>query len=287
MKSLFRLNKEQRKGIIVLLVIIVTLQFAYFYWKANRKPEVSPDATEWVALQSWIDSVSQNTSEQEIARYPFNPNFITEYKAYQLGLSADEYKRLADFRAKNLYVNSANEFQKITGINDSLLDDIAPYFKFPEWINRNKNSGNYKDFTKEKKSSAIAVLDLNEATSDDLVKVYGVGPATSQRILDYKNQLGGFVSLEQLHEVWGLKEEVIVEIEKHFEIKSIPELNKLKINVANTKQLSAFPYFSYQLARDIVTYRSMNSGIHSVEDLTKIKGFPVEKLKIIALYLEF
>lgn len=287
MKSLFQLNKEQRKGIIVLLILVVTLQFAYFYWKANRKSEVSPDVTEWVALQSWIDSVSQNTSEQKFVRYPFNPNFISEYKAYQLGMSADEFKRLTDFRAKNLYVNSPLEFQKITGVSDSLLAEIAPFFKFPDWVNRKRNSAYSKDFFKEKKSKEIVVKDLNEATQDDLIKVYGVGPATSQRILDYRNQLGAFVSLEQLQEVWGLKEEVIVEIEKHFEIKSLPELNKVKINVANTKQLSAFPYFSYQLARDIVTYRSMNNGIQSVEDLTKIKGFPVEKIKIIALYLEF
>ena len=49
-----------------------------------------------------------------------------------------------------------------------------------------------------------------------------------------------------------------------------------------------FPYFSkYQLAKSIVTYRSMNGEIKNIEDLTKIKDFPVEKANIIVLYLEF
>ena len=53
------------------------------------------------------------------------------------------------------------------------------------------------------------------------------------------------------------------------------------------KELIKFPYFKYALAKEIVTYRSMNSGIKNIDDLTKIKGFPVDKIKIIALYLEF
>ena len=55
----------------------------------------------------------------------------------------------------------------------------------------------------------------------------------------------------------------------------------------SVKELAKFPYFNYIIAKEIVIYRSMNNGIHSIEDLTKIKGMPNEKIKIIALYLEF
>ena len=47
-----------------------------------------------------------------------------------------------------------------------------------------------------------------------------------------------------------------------------------------------FPYFKYTLAKAIVTYRSMNGNFKNSEDLTKINGFPIEKLEIISLYLE-
>ena len=67
---------------------------------------------------------------------------------------------------------------------------------------------------------------------------------------------------------------------------STNSIKKININSASIKELSQFPFFKYNLAKEIVTYRTMNGDI-KIEDLTKIKGFPVEKLKIIALYLEF
>jgi DNA uptake protein ComE-like DNA-binding protein len=62
---------------------------------------------------------------------------------------------------------------------------------------------------------------------------------------------------------------------------------KIAINDATLKELSQFPYFKYTLAKQIVTSRSMNGNFNNIEDLSKIKGFPVEKAKIISLYLEF
>ena len=63
-------------------------------------------------------------------------------------------------------------------------------------------------------------------------------------------------------------------------------LPKIQINEASVKELSAFPYFKYPISRNIVVYRSMNGDI-KLDDLTKIKGMPIDKIKIIALYLDF
>ena len=65
------------------------------------------------------------------------------------------------------------------------------------------------------------------------------------------------------------------------------QIIKYNINNLPTKELAKFPYFRYNIAKEIVTYRSMNGDFKSVDDLTKIKGMPNEKIKIIALYLEF
>ena len=68
---------------------------------------------------------------------------------------------------------------------------------------------------------------------------------------------------------------------------SVHFFKKIAINEASLKELSQFSYFRYELAKQIVTYRSMNGNINNIEDLSKIKGFPVDKAKIISLYLEF
>jgi DNA uptake protein ComE-like DNA-binding protein len=74
--------------------------------------------------------------------------------------------------------------------------------------------------------------------------------------------------------------------QKLMQEKSNPNNKKININSASIKELGQFYYFKYPISKNIVTYRSMNGDI-KIEDLSNIKGFPVDKLKIIALYLEF
>lgn len=288
MKTLFQLTKGQRKGIIALLFLIVFLQLAYFWWKTQRNTYFSVEEVEWLSMQNWIDSVSISKDENIQKIYPFNPNFITDYKAYRLGLSTAEFDRLTAFRSENKYVNSAAEFQSVTRVSDSLLAQIAPFFKFPDWVNKKKNNYNPYQFKQSNPNKEIlGQTDINVASQEDLVKVYGVGAVTAQRILDFRERLGGFVDIQQLNDIWGIKSEAVNEIEKSFYVGDSQILKRLNINKANMKSISEFPYFNYTLAREIVTYRTMNNGITKIDDLTKINGFPTEKLKIIALYLEF
>ena len=234
-------------------------------------------------------SLKSITSQDTYKMYPFNPNFITDFKGYKLGMKVSEIDRLLAFRKTNKYVNSAQEFQKVTQVSDSLLAVIAPYFKFPDWVvNKRKyaiySNSSYKDYHKKEK---IVVININDASKEDLMKIYGVGDAISDRILKQKEILGSFVSMNQMEDILGLSPEVIAELNSHFKVLGISSINKIDINNISVKELTKFPYFKYALAKEIVTYRSMNNGIKNIEDLTKIKGFPVDKIKIIALYLNF
>ncbi|MFZ0596863.1 MAG: helix-hairpin-helix domain-containing protein, partial [Flavobacterium sp.] len=245
---------------------------------------------QWMELQSEIDAMKFTKSNEKPKVYTFNPNFITDYKGYKLGMSLQEIDRLFAFRKKNKYVNSAKEFQEITKISDSLLNAISPLFKFPDWAN-NKSyvKAERKEFVRKEfaKKEKILILDINQATQEDLVKIYGIGEALSIRILKQKEILGCFVSMEQMNDIWGLSPEVVYELNAHFKVVVPSTFKKIAINDASLKELSQFSYFRYVLAKQIVTYRSMNGNINNIEDLSKIKGFPVDKAKIISLYLEF
>ena len=235
----------------------------------------------WLAFQKDIDSVKFQNKNFKPTIYPFNPNFITDFKGYKLGMKVEEIDRLLAYRKQNKFVNSAEEFQAITKVSDSLLKAISPYFKFPDWINNKKQF--QTTFVKEDK---IAVLDINQATKEDLMKIKGIGAGYSERILKEKETLGGFVSMEQMQDIWGLPEDVVASLNKYFKVGLNPPIKKIDINNATLKELAQFHNFRSALAKEIVTYRSMNGDI-KIEDLSKIKGFPVEKIKIIALYLEF
>ena len=288
-KSLFMFTSDQRKGIFALMLLIVVLQLAYFFVDFSVVSKDDEQKQKWLSLQSEVDSL-KNTSENKSEKiFLFNPNFITDYKGYKLGMSVAEIDRLLEFRKTNQFVNSEDEFQKVTKISDSLLNVISPLFKFPDWVSNRKEKKEYEKFPSKAfaKKEKIILIDINQATKEDLIKIYGIGEAISLRILKQKEVLGGFVSMDQMSDVWGLSPEVIENLNSHFKISSLPEFKKIDVNNASLKELSQFYYFRYALAKEIITHRSMNGNFKNVEDLIKIKGFPVEKAKTIALYLDF
>lgn len=290
-KSFFNFSKDQRKGILLLFVIIIGLQVGYHFIDFNQNEKQSPEEQNWYSLQSTMDTLKSQKHESSYKMYPFNPNFITDFKGYKLGMKVDEIDRLLAFRKQGKFANSPEEFQKVTGISDSLLNAISPYFKFPDWVNRKNqehypNSYSKSNWKEYPKKEDMKVLDINQATKEDLMKVFGIGDAISDRILNQKEVYGGFVSMDQMNEIWGLSPEVLANLQKYFKINSLPKVKKININSASIKELGQFPYFKYPISKNIVTYRSMNGDL-KIEDLANIKGFPVDKIKIIALYLEF
>ncbi len=287
--SYFKFSKAERKGIALLLLLVLVLQLGYHFVDFNSFAKDSPDKLRWLALQAELDSVKEVSLKVEKKMYPFNPNFITDYKGYTLGMNVVEIDRLHAYRKEGKYVNSPQEFQTITKISDSLLQAISLYFKFPDWVKNKKENTGYMYYEKKPlvKKEKKVLIDINQATQEDLIKIYGIGEGISLRILKFKESLGGFVSMEQMNDVWGLSPEVIQRLNDNFKIVSPPDVKKIDINNASLKEIAEFPYFKYTLAKEIVKHRSMNGDFKNATDLTKIKGLSIEKANIIALYLAF
>lgn len=282
-----KFNSSQRIGLLLLFGLIITVQIGSRFLPTKIPSESADEKKEWLAFQTKMDSLKEFKTEYQYKIYPYNPNFITDYKGNKLGMSVAELDRLFAFRKQNKYVNSAKEFQDVTKVSDSLLKEMAVYFKFPDWVNKKREySSNYTPFPKKEKE-VIVVKDINHATAEDLIKIRGIGEAISARILKERDKFGAFASMEQMQFIWGLSSEVIEYLNQYFKVVDVSQLKKININTATLKELSAFPFFNYTLSREILIFRSMNSKIKNNEDLTKIKGFPVEKVGVIALYLEF
>jgi DNA uptake protein ComE-like DNA-binding protein len=301
----FRFTRGQRKGIIALFLFMVLLQAGYLVFSSidtRTSQEQSEEEKEWLALQHEIDALKAKKAIKKNVIYPFNPNFISDYKGYTLGMSVAQIDRLHKFRATGKFINSAADFKAVTKVPDSLLAKLSPYFKFPDWVIAKQkrlneksarpaysnDSYSYKgkpDFKKEEKK--IVVQDINTALEEDLDKVYGIGPAFAKKILRRRAQLGAFVSMDQMEEFEDFSAEAVQGLKKGFKIMAPPDVAKININSASLNQLTYFPYFNRSIAKAVITKRSMKGKITKVEELIEINDFPVEKVKIIALYLEF
>ena len=172
MKSHLSFNRQQRSGIFFLLLLIIILQFGYFGLKYFPS---SPNENSFqldIEKQKFIDSLKQASDNlKNFSIKPFNPNYISDYKGYTLGLSPLEMDKLHQFRANNRFVNSKEEFQQVTGVSDSLLGIIAPLFKFPDWT---KSAEKTKE-TVQLTGTRVKIKDLNTASADDLRRISGIG----------------------------------------------------------------------------------------------------------------
>lgn len=288
LKSHFWFAKNDRNGILVLLSLIFLVQVGYFGYKqyfANTSVVSLFDEETSKMLQEQVDSVVlAKAQKQQYIPKPYNPNFISDYKGYLLGMSVEEIDRLHEFRKKDEYVNSAKDFQKVTQVSDSLLKAMQPYFKFPEWTQKEStsSSNSYSKFAKNEE--AIEVKDINLATKETLMQIKGIGDAYSDRILKRRAEIEGFLIDEQLYEVWGMDSLVIEKVLKQFRVLNPPEITKQDLNAISLKQLQKNPYVNYYAGVAILKYRSKVGNITTFEELAQLNNVPKLTLERLPLY---
>lgn len=270
-----------------MVLLIILLQGVYFFADFSSEVELSPEKQEEVTrFQAKIDSLKRMAAVEDTFKiYPFNPNFISDYKGYTLGMSVEEIDRLHAFRASDKWINSSKEFQEVTKISDSLLESLSPYFKFPVFSN-SRTFSDKKNSVAKNKIQDVPVQDLNLATAEALMQVNGVGEVLSRRIVKYRESIGGFRDEVQLNDVYGLSPEVVKRVLKNFRILDTTIMEKQDLNNISVLSLSEIPGFSYELAREVIEYREEKKRISTFEELRNIKDFPVEKIDRIQLYLK-
>lgn len=285
-KSHFKFSTGQRNGIFLLFLIVVGLQCLYFYVDLPSK-EIQIDEKQFALLQWEIDSLKLIKIEESKPKiFPFNPNYITDFKGYSLGMSVVEIDRLLKYRAQNKWVNSASQFQQVTKVSDSLLNVISPFFKFPDWVTDTKKNNSYENKFVNVPRSYDQKTDLNIATASQLKRVNGIGEKLSERIVKYRRKFkGGFIADIQLQDVYGLSPEVIERITEQFTVKTPQPIEKINLNAATIEQLVTIEHIDYELAYEIIEQRTLREGFRSYDELLKVKDFPIAKIEIIKLYL--
>lgn len=289
--SHFKFQKNERNGIFFLLAIIIVVQVLYFTvnFKGNE-PAYNEEAS--LMLQKLADSIMlADSGKSDYREQPFNPNYITDYKGYKLGMSIEEIDRLLAFRKTGKFVNSVEEFQEVTQVSDSLLNAIYPFFKFPEWTQKKQGSVTSKVNAQNNtvpqtvmKEKVIVKTDINKVTKEQLIAIYGIGPTYAERIIAYRNKLGGFSLDDQLYEVWGINTEAIQELLKYYTVQEPPVIEKQNLNMISLSKLAKSPYLNYTIAKSIVKYRSSRGNIANFEELLKVEEVTEQLVKRLPLY---
>ena len=256
----------------------------YLFFVDFKSEKININNESLSKFEKEIDSLKLIELEKSKPKiYPFNPNYITDFKGASLGMTTEEINRLLAFRKQDKWINTTQQFQKVTNVSDSLLNAISPYFKFPDWVNQKKtNTTHYNN----KPKTFAQKQDLNTITAQQLQQVNGIGEAFSNRIIKFRNTFkGGFIADIQLQDVYGLTPELIEKITASFTVKTPRKIKKINLNTATIDELVTIQHIDYDLANKIIEQRTLREGFQSLNDLIKVKGFPLKKIDIIKLYL--
>lgn len=288
-KSHFTFSKQQRSGVLLLLLLITALICVYWFVDFSQEDILDTSSPEIVILQNELDSLRLVEIEnRKPKKYPFNPNFITDYRGYVLGMSNEEIDRLLKYRKEEKWINSAADFKSVTGVSDSLLNELSPYFKFPEWVNNPSPKTDFNTFNKDKgfvEKPFNQKIDLNKATAEQLQEVSGIGEALSKRIVLYREKINGFSNDNQLYSVYGLSPEVVQRTLNVFTVKTPKEIIKMNVNSSSASDIATIPGVSFELAKNIWEYRRLREKVTDIMELSKIEGMTERKLQLIQLYL--
>ncbi len=291
-KSHFKFSNSQRNGIFLLAILIVVFQCIYAFVDFSSE-SAQPDTKTLDRFRQQVDSLKRVEIDKNKPKvFTFNPNYITDFKGYTLGMSTVEIDRLLEYRKKDQWINSAKQFQEVTKVSDSLLDALSPLFQFPEWVTDPKPKANWVDYSKHPNQKGYGSktyeqkIDLNKASAQELQKVNGVGEKLSGNIVKYRNKFkGGFISEIQLQDIYGLTPEVIERITNDFAVKTPRLVEKISLNSATKDQLVTIQHIDYEIAHYIIEQRTLRDGFNSFDELLKVKKFPIQKFEIIKLYL--
>ena len=271
-KAVFGFSTRRKTKAVFLLILLLGGLIIYRYTK-RELPVSSLIELDW-AIQTKIDSLKSLPKARTI--YPFNPNYISDQRAYFLGLSLEEINRLHAYRAKGKWVNSIKEFQQVTHVNQSWLDLYSPYFTLPKARRSNLGDAALK--------VNLPPIDLNSAAPKDFQEIRGIGEVLGKRIVNYRTRLNGYSLIAQLDEVYGLKPEVLSALKLRCTLITPANIQKISLQNASLDELASLPYLSYSEARKLLSFRT-REGKLTWSNLKSVEDFDSLKIKRLALYL--
>ncbi|WP_159102705.1 ComEA family DNA-binding protein [Flectobacillus major] len=231
--------------------------------------------------KSYSNSFKNEHSEviKVIQLHDFNPNESSVDALSALGIPLWLAKRIEKYRNSGGIFRKKADVKKIYGFPEELYLQLEPYITIPqsEAIDNNK----LKVITQTK--PVITSFDLNHADTTTLIKLKGIGSKLSQRIIKYRDMLGGFYAIDQLYEVYGLDSAVIQEVKKYATLKN-PSTIKININESSFEQFR-HPYLKPYIAKAIINYRNQHGKFESFKDLLAVKLLDEKTFQKILPYL--
>ncbi|MCZ2459893.1 MAG: helix-hairpin-helix domain-containing protein [Chitinophagales bacterium] len=313
-KDYLTFTRKERIAILAIIFIVLLVVFFPKVMTSVRKTEASEIDSSWVneikKLEIKIPEDSSRFSSQEeedaekyqydVSRaYPaeatpvlffFDPNTLSEEGWKKLGLKEKTIRTLKNYLNKGGHFYKPEDLQKIYGLQEKEYEKLLPFIRIGNGAKQHNDpvrTGQPENriIAAEKKNAAkYSVIDINTADTTSFISLPGIGSKLAARIVNFREKLGGFYSIDQIAETFGLPDSTFKIIKPFFKLENT-SLRKININTATMDELKAHPYIKFSMANPLLAYRKEHGPFTNLEDLKKIPTISEEIFKKIAPYL--
>jgi competence ComEA-like helix-hairpin-helix protein len=307
-------TRKERIGLLffICLITIVFLLPGIISYKTNN--QYAPADTSWISVLKKLeikdtegenrrsfntqsgnnDNAYQydrtvNNSPALGALFYFDPNTIAPDGWKKLGLRDKTIHTIQNYLSKGGRFKKPGDLQKVYGLFPNEYARIAPYIKilpgeetksYPGYIDKTPvENESPKSYT-----SRYSIIEINSADTTAYISLPGVGNKLAARIVNFRDKLGGFYSISQVGETYGLPDSAFQKIKPYLKLDN-KSVKKININTATVDDLKTHPYIKYNIANPMVAYRNEHGPFLKLEDIKKVMAVTDEIYNKISAYL--
>lgn len=264
-KEYFNFSRQERVGIIALLIMIGICTYAPAMWESYTVPDTR-DTAFFTFRETAVLKVTS-----PIAAFDFDPNTLSEQGWIKLGVAPRTIQTIQHYLAKGGKFRKKEDLQRIYGLPLAVYTRLAPYVVILSRDTLRTAPKTLTSFSGPRSwpLKELKKIDINDADSAAWESLNGIGPVLAGRIVRFRDKLGGFYAISQIRETYGLPDSTFVKIQASLQLNKV-SLKNLDINQLDEKSLAQHPYIRYKLARLIVLYRNNHGAFKQPEELLGI-----------------
>ena len=300
-----------RKERIGLLLIVFAIMIVIILPKTirNKQSQQEPIAdTSWISAVRKLE-IKDSQSKEKITRrlefadndrvyqfdrstgqgssvpvlFYFDPNTLDEAGWRKLGLKNKTIHTILNYLTKGGHFYKPEDLKKIYGLHP------ADYLRLERFIKiEGPVPGNFygADPKKENDTKVISpgFIDINAADTVAFISLPGIGSKLAGRIVNFRDKLGGFYSVDQVAETFGLPDSTFQKIKQFLKVET-NAVKKININTATVDELKSHPYIKGSIAGPIVAYRNEHGLFSTIEDIKKVVAVTNDVYNKISPYL--
>jgi competence ComEA-like helix-hairpin-helix protein len=214
--------------------------------------------------------------------FNFDPNVLAVENWQKLGVREKTIATIQNYLHKGGHFYKPEDLKKIYGILPDEYTRLEPYIRIATTSPANTKAA-LKNETFSNKPR-YTLVDINTADTSAFVALPGIGGKLALRIVNFRDKLGGFYSVDQIAEIYGLPDSSFKKIKPFLKLEITP-VKKFNINSASKDEMKSHPYIKWNLANAIVEYRNQHGNFSSIEDLKNISLITPDVFDKIKFYL--